>query len=595
MNVPQLVISVHEAADPDAAFDAVVENLRALPLRCALRVEQGGVVARCHPDGAEVSSELLDAALHVLRTDILPLGSQFPRDAAQFHDSEMLLLPLREPDGRSLGLALIADHGAWGDDPAAWDGLRRALERVHKRHAEARRLAEQIEALRGRAEESEALHSLGLAANRTLDLEEVLDLVVRFTRTMLGAHFALVYTRREQAGAPLEPVSAVGLAGGGAEPDEPFALAVVDAARPLVASAARDADTPLAGLESLATEGMRVGLGIPLSLYGSTFGALVVGYRREAHVSPRDIRLAVSLAGHAAVAIHNARLHAKVAEHSAELSRAYEELEVATRAKEAFYNRVSHDLRAPISAIRGYHDLLLSGLGGDLPEKAASFLESSRRASQSMLSLVNDLMDFAKLQAGRIDVDLADHRLEEILDDVMAVVEPLASEKGLELRLPRRDTLPVVHTDARRVCQILVNLSSNAVKFTREGWIALEVDDGAADHVAIHVRDTGAGIAEDQVERVFDEFAQVKGSVGTGLGLPIARSLAERLGGSLTLESRLGEGSTFTLRLPRGEADGARADERADRRRGSESGADRRQDDAQDHAGADARRAHERV
>ncbi|MDP9348838.1 MAG: GAF domain-containing sensor histidine kinase, partial [Gemmatimonadota bacterium] len=411
---------------------------------------------------------------------------------------------------------------------------------------------------------------LGLAANRTLNPDEVLNLVARFTRTLLGAHYVTVSTSAE---GQIRTVAAVGLRAGAR--DDPFAARVVRAGKPLSVGT----EGALLRVEDFslhAEEGMKVGLGVPLSLFGETFGALVVGYRREYPLSPRDTRLALTLAGHAAVAISNARLHQEIAERSRELERAYEELRWSSQAKERFFASMSHELRTPLNAILGYQSLLLEEVAGPVPPGPRGFLERAQRATQNLLLLVNDVLDLSKIEAGKMEFVLRPVELREVVEDALASVEPLAGRKGIALRTPPLHSLPVVRTDADRVRQILVNLLSNAVKFTAEGEVTLALagagtgapwgaeEEGKPDAVParwleIRVSDTGPGIAPENRERIFHEFEQVVGATargGTGLGLPISRKLARLLGGDLLVESEVGEGSTFILRLPASEMAG---------------------------------------
>jgi signal transduction histidine kinase len=298
---------------------------------------------------------------------------------------------------------------------------------------------------------------------------------------------------------------------------------------------------------------MQAGVGVPLSLFGETFGALVIGYRRAYQPAPRDVRLALTLAGHAAVAIGNARLHRALAERGGELERANEELRWSTEAKERFFASMSHELRTPLNAILGYQDLLLDGIVGTLPEGARSFLERAQRATRSLLLLVNDVLDLSKLAAGKMDLVCHPVRVRAVVDEALATVEPLAAVQGITVEVVSHDPVPLVSTDADRVRQILLNLLSNAVKFTDRGGITVTIEPVADGWVDVHVADTGRGIAPEHQERIFHEFEQIAGSGvsgGTGLGLPISRRLARLLGGELRVKSTPGEGSVFTLRLP---------------------------------------------
>lgn len=541
MDVTAAVLGIHESDDTPGAYDALVRALRPA-LRAVLRVDATEQPTLVHPPDLQVSAELLDTAAHLLRPEVFGLRSQFPTDAATFPDTDVLLVPYRVGDG-SVTAVLVGDAGMFGEDAEPWRRLADALARAERRERSLHQLRAECELLRQRAEESEAMHTLGLATNRSLDVDEVLALVARFARTLLGAHYATVSTVQ---GGKVELVAAIGLHGEQAGDDD-LAACVVAAARPMriggPGSSCEPSDFPLH-----VQQGMVVGLGIPLTLFGDTFGALVVGYRRPYEVSARDVRLGISVATHAAVAIGNARLHERVEQRSSELSQAYAQLDHATRAKERFYNAVSHDLRTPVGAIKGYSELLLDGLAGELPDRARRFVENSARAAENLLSLLNDLLDFAKLQANRVDVDLKETALQAVIEDALLSIRPQAEEKQLELVEPDSAGLTVV-TDPRRLRQILVNLLSNAVKFTPAGRVGMEcvTDD---EWLQLTVFDTGRGIAPDDQARIFREFEQVQGSVGTGLGLPICANLASLLGGTLHVESELGEGSRFVLRLP---------------------------------------------
>ncbi|HEX2204081.1 MAG TPA: GAF domain-containing sensor histidine kinase, partial [Longimicrobium sp.] len=460
-------------------------------------------------------------------------------------------------------VVLVGRPGAFAGMDGAWGAVAGDLARVAAREGRLRQTEEERDTLRQRAEESEALHVLGLAANRTLDPDEVLTLVARFTRTLLGAHYVTVNTLAEGR---IRTVAAVGLRDESAGADDPFAARVAEARKPLTLQADAGGAVP----EPFhAAEGMRVGLGVPLALFGETFGALVIGYRRPYDLAPRDTRLALTLAGHAAVAISNARLHGALAQRTRELERANEELRWTTEAKDRFFASMSHELRTPLNAILGYQDLLLGGIVGELPHPFRPFLEKAQRATRNLLHLVNDVLDLSKLEAGKMELVVAPVRVRAIVEEALATVEPQAAVKNIALEVPPSPPLPAILTDADRVRQILINLLSNAVKFTDEGRVTVSVALSAGENgaggppqwwVDVHVADTGPGIPVHDQERIFHEFEQIAGATargGTGLGLPISRKLARLLGGDLRVESAPGRGSTFTLQLP------ARTDEHA--------------------------------
>jgi signal transduction histidine kinase len=288
----------------------------------------------------------------------------------------------------------------------------------------------------------------------------------------------------------------------------------------------------------------------------------VIGYRRAYEPGPRDTRLALTLAGHAAVAISNARLHGALAQRTRELERANEELRWTTEAKDRFFASMSHELRTPLNSVLGYHALLLEGVVGEMEPQARSFLDRAQRSTRNLLHLVNDVLDLSKIEAGKLELVVFPSRVRGIVEEALATIEPLAAARQIAVEVEPWPPLPTVQTDADRVRQILINLLSNAVKFTDEGRVtvsAVHVADGAVPGEAahgwleVHVADTGSGIAAENQERIFHEFEQIVGATsrgGTGLGLPISRKLARLLGGDLTVASELGRGSVFTLRLP---------------------------------------------
>ncbi|HYR12125.1 MAG TPA: ATP-binding protein [Longimicrobium sp.] len=548
MDLRDTLLRVYESADPESALRALAGGDRSAVW---VHAKEGPVAA--WPEGASVSPHLREEALRASAPAVHPLSPAFPDDDARHPGASALLLPLRNGSTETRGAVVLIGAEVQPGAPE-WMRVAAALLHIGEQAERVRALEEEREMLRRRAEESEALHVLGLAANRTLDPDEVLQMVARFTRTLLGAHYVTVSATQ---GGKIRTLASAGLRAEG-DADDPFADRVASAGKPLTLEAGEDGRVP----ESFhAAEGMRVGLGVPLALFGETFGALVIGYRRPYEVTPRDVRLALTLAGHAAVAISNARLHGALAERSTELERANEELRWSAAAKDRFFASVSHELRTPLNAILGYNALLLDGVVGQLPPESLAFLGRAQRATQNLLYLVNDVLDLSKMEAGKLELVIQPIQPYEIVEQALQTVEFQARDKGLALAVTPAVPLPSLSSDADRVRQILVNLLSNAVKFTDRGTAtvalapveAIEGEDGIRRHwVEIRVSDTGPGIAPEDQERIFHEFEQVSGTRhgGTGLGLPISRKLARLLGGELRVESAPGRGSTFSLRLP---------------------------------------------
>lgn len=232
----------------------------------------------------------------------------------------------------------------------------------------------------------------------------------------------------------------------------------------------------------------------------------------------------------------------------------------ANRAKSRFLANVSHELRTPLNAIVGYNGLALDGVYGELGRPLQQAHERIRAASDHLLGVVDNVLDLSKIEVGRLHVDAEPTDLGALLDSVATVLDPIAAAKGLRVDVAAAADVPRIVTDPRHVRQIVLNLASNAVKFTERGSVTIvaERDGRAPEHrVAVIVRDTGIGIAEQDLSRIFEEFEQVRPGGrgdsmqrGTGLGLAIARKLARILGGDVDVTSRAGEGSCFVLTLP---------------------------------------------
>jgi signal transduction histidine kinase len=235
--------------------------------------------------------------------------------------------------------------------------------------------------------------------------------------------------------------------------------------------------------------------------------------------------------------------------------------EVANEAKSAFLANMSHELRTPLNAIGGYADLLVAGIRGPITDVQRADIERIKRSQHHLLSLINDILNFAKLEAGRVRFDLRDVRLHDALAQLEALVGPQLHQKGISYA-HTCDAGVSVHTDPERLQQILLNLLSNAIKFTSSGGKVTVSCQTLAETVNVCVTDTGVGIPQDKLEQIFEPFVQLDrgqtpSNAGTGLGLAISRDLARAMGGDLSATSKLEEGSTFTLSLPRQRSDAA--------------------------------------
>jgi PAS domain S-box-containing protein len=246
----------------------------------------------------------------------------------------------------------------------------------------------------------------------------------------------------------------------------------------------------------------------------------------------------------------------ELAERNAQLERQSVELKRASRLKSEFLATMSHELRTPINAVIGYSSLLRDGLFGELTDGQQDALRRMRNATEHLLSLINDILDLSRVEAGQIQVSATDIDLRSALESISESVRPLAAQKDLQFVLVVDPSIPRLRTDARRLRQVLLNLLSNAVKFTERGSVTLSAMPVAAgERVRMEVIDTGIGIAPADQHAIFDEFTQADQSAtrqhgGTGLGLTISRKLIQVMGGQLGVTSELGRGSTFYVELP---------------------------------------------
>ena len=284
-----------------------------------------------------------------------------------------------------------------------------------------------------------------------------------------------------------------------------------------------------------------VALGAPLIAHGDVLGVLLIQrLSRAAAFTEREERRLRAIADHAAIALWKTRL--------------LEEVREANRSKSEFMAVISHELRTPLTALTGYEELLSDEVFGPLTEQQQSAIERMRTSTELLTLLIDEVLTVARLEAGREVVRPAPGSVRDVVSAATAVLEPLALDKGLALRVSEPEQPVQLRTDGEMVRRILVNLGANAIKFTDHGRVEIEAAaDGA--ELKFIVRDTGIGIAPEDLPRLFRPFTQLDSGVtrrygGTGLGLYISQRLATLLGGRLTVESAVGEGSAFTLRIP---------------------------------------------
>jgi signal transduction histidine kinase len=293
--------------------------------------------------------------------------------------------------------------------------------------------------------------------------------------------------------------------------------------------------------------GTRAVLAVPMLRENELIGGLTVNKRTPGEFSPAVIELLTTFATQSALAIQNARLFREIEEKS-------HQLEIASQHKSEFLANMSHELRTPLNAIIGFSEVLSERMFGELNEKQEEYLKDIYASGTHLLSLINDILDLSKIEAGRMELELTDFHLPQAIDNALMLVRERAGRRSIALHLNVDERLGQIWADERKIRQVFLNLLSNAIKFTPEGGrveVAAVPKDGS---VEVSVSDTGVGIAPADQEAVFEEFRQVgtaeKKAEGTGLGLTLCRKFIELHGGRIWVKSQVGEGSTFTFTIP---------------------------------------------
>lgn len=392
----------------------------------------------------------------------------------------------------------------------------------------------------------------------TVSLDSLAQIILADGAAALKARAGIVGMIREDA-QNVEIIASAGYEDELVEPFRKFPLTshfpMADAIRTGQPVVLRNSSDRINMYPELAAVAEQVGEGataaIPLIVNDRVIGGIGFQFDLGATgLGPDDIEFMNALAQQFAQAAERARLYE--AEKQARM-----EAEEANRAKTEFLTMMSHELRTPLNAIGGYADLIIAGIRGPVTEEQVTDLARIKRSQRNLLSLINDILNYAKLQAGTVGVASSALNLADLVAGAEALVTPQLLEKHLDYRFqaPSPEDC-VAQGDPDKVEQIILNLLSNAIKFTETGDMIEVSVDCHDDWVIAKVRDTGAGIAADKIEAVFEPFVQLNrtktsGNVGTGLGLSISRDLARLMGGDLSLESLPNVGSTFSLRLPR--------------------------------------------
>ena len=426
--------------------------------------------------------------------------------------------------------------------------------------------------------ELRALGDVGRALSSTLDLDTVLQTIVTRASQLAGTDACSVFEYDEVAEVFRLRASSY------RDPGEAETLDAIGRATPIpkgqgVASRAAASRQPVQ-VSDIAVEGsyespirgplMRAGyraiLTVPLFLEERVIGALGVSRKTPGEFAPEIVRLLTTFATQSALAIQNARLFREIADKS-------RQLEAASRHKSEFLANMSHELRTPLNAILGFSEVLAERMFGEVNEKQAEYLQDILSSGRHLLSLINDILDLSKVEAGRLELELGRFHLPTALDNALILVRERATRHGITLTHSVDPGVADIVADERKVKQILLNLLSNAVKFTPEGGrvgLTATVADGV---VTIAVSDTGIGIAPEDQAAIFEEFRQVgredaRKQEGTGLGLTLAKKFVELHGGGSGSRARWARGRRSASRCRFGLTAGVRATRAEARRHG---------------------------
>ncbi|OLB94907.1 MAG: hypothetical protein AUH30_16590 [Candidatus Rokubacteria bacterium 13_1_40CM_68_15] len=409
----------------------------------------------------------------------------------------------------------------------------------------------------------QALGEIGQTVSSTLDLGRVLSTIAEQAGQLSGADGATIYEFEEETGIfhlrasrnieadVIETLRAAPIRLGQG------ALGTAAATREPV----QYADITIAGAytgplrDAVLRAGFRALLAVPLLREDQIVGGLVVNRNTPGEFAPETVELLKTFGTQSALAIQNARLFREIEEKG-------RQLEVADRHKSEFLANMSHELRTPLNAVIGFSEVLLERMFGELNPKQEEYLQDIVSSGRHLLSLINDILDLAKIEAGRMDLELTLFSVPLALENALTLIRERATRHGLGVDLAVDASVGEIVGDERKVKQVLINLLSNAIKFTPEGGRVAVTAQLANGTVEIAVSDTGIGIAAEDQEAIFEEFRQVgtdyaRKREGTGLGLTLARRFVELHGGRLWVKSEVGRGSTFTFTLPARQTGGA--------------------------------------
>ena len=564
--------------DPDAVLATIVESA------CRLCRAQASILYLLKDGVYQViqSAGLSDESIRLIAERPMPMNREtligrvgLDRRAGQIADvladPEYGRLDLQQVAGfrTTMGAPLLLDErvvGAlcvWRNDVSPLDDREMAIVTAFAAQAamavNSVQLVQQLESrgaeLAKKVDELEALREVGEAVSSSLDVGDVLTTIVTHAVELSGTDggsmmeydaqercflVRSVYRTERDVVARLHAIRI--------DLDETLVGRAARQRRPIAVPDLRETELD-PHLRILFDAGWRSIVAVPMLRDEQIVGALIVRRKRPGDFTEETVDLLETFASQSAIALLNAQLFRELKEQSLEL-------ELASRHKSEFLASMSHELRTPLNAVLGFSEVLLERMFGDINERQEEYLRDIHGSGKHLLELLNEILDLSKVEAGRMELAYSSFDLQLLLDDAVSMLRERAAAHGIELRVEIGEDVDQVYSDELRLKQIVLNLMTNAVKFTGDGGLVTVTARRTGAELEITVADTGIGIPEADRERIFESFQQGgRGSSreeGTGLGLTLSRRLVELLGGRMWLETDVGVGSTFGFTLPVG-------------------------------------------
>jgi PAS domain S-box-containing protein len=458
------------------------------------------------------------------------------------------LASLLQVRGQTIGVIGVEDDP---DNPLS-PADEQLLEAISQQVSEAMENARLLEQTQKRAVELETVARVSTATSTILEKDKLLQGVVELTKRSFNLYHAHIYLLNAESG---ELVLAAGSGDAGQQMVQQGWRIDLDQPRSIVAHAARarkgiivnDVRKETGFLPNALLPATRSELAVPMISGNRLLGVLDVQSDVVNYFTQDDVRIQSALAGQVATALQNATLYQEQLETA-------EKLREFDRLKSEFLASMSHELRTPLNSIIGFADVLLEGIDGELNERMREDVQLIRNSGQHLRELIGDILDMSKIEAGMMDLRYETFDPSELRHEIegFARTQLLTYDKVLEFKMNVSEEVGIIEADVTRFKQVLFNLVSNAIKFTRQGSVTLSL---SIEDEALLVRVADTGIDEDDVPIIFEQFRQVDGSLtrtagGTGLGLPITKSLVELHGGEIWVESEVGAGTTFCFTIP---------------------------------------------